>query len=128
MYLFRERLKDLRDELNLDQKEMGEKLNLSASAYGYYEQGRNEPSLQTLIKIAQTFNVTTDYLLGLTNTRETSVYYKMSDKILLSNSEMNAIQKMKELPLLEEVSEDPSEYVVRLNRYWQFIKNERDNK
>ncbi|MBO1003177.1 helix-turn-helix domain-containing protein [Pseudogracilibacillus auburnensis] len=128
MYLFRERLKDLRDELNLDQKEMGERLNLSASAYGYYEQGRNEPSLQTLIKIAQTFNVTTDYLLGLTNTRETSVYYKMSDKILLSNSEMDAIQKMKELPLLEEVSEDPSEYVVRLNRYWQFIKNERDNK
>lgn len=128
MYLFRERLKDLRDELNLDQKEMGERLNISASAYGYYEQGRNEPSLQTLIKIAQTFNVTTDYLLGLTNTRETSVYYKMSDKILLSNSEMDAIQKMKELPLLEEVSEDPSEYVVRLNRYWQFIKNERDNK
>lgn len=128
MYLLRERLKDLRDELQLDQKEMGEKLSLTPSAYGYYEQGRNEPSLETLIKIAKIFDVSTDYLLGLSNTRENPVYYSVSDKISLSNAEMDTLQKLKETSLLEELSEDPPNNVDRLHRYWQFIKDERTEK
>lgn len=125
MYLLRERLKDLRDELHLDQKEMGKKLNLTPSAYGYYEQGRNEPSLETLAKIAKIFDVSTDYLLGLSHTRENPVYYSVSDKITLSDAELNTLQKLKETSLLEELSEDPSNNVDRLHRYWQFIKDER---
>ncbi|MBY7144586.1 helix-turn-helix transcriptional regulator [Virgibacillus sp. NKC19-3] len=125
MYLLSERLKDLRDELQLDQKEMGEKVNLSSSAYGYYEQGRNEPSLETLMNIAKIFNVSTDYLLGLSHTRENPVYYSVSDTINLSNAEMDTLQKLKDTGLLEELSEDPSNNVDRLHRYWQFIKHER---
>jgi len=124
MYLLGERLKDLRDELNLGQKDMGKKINLSSSAYGYYEQGRNEPSLETLIKLAKFFDVSTDYLLGLSHTRENPVYYSVSDTIFLSNAEMETLQKMKETSLLEELSEDPSNNVDRLHRYWQFMKHE----
>lgn len=124
MYIFGERLKALREELGFDQKEMGKKLNLSASAYGYYEQGRNEPSLETLKKIAQTFKVSTDYLLGLSNTESHPVIYSVSDEVLLSEQELKAIRKMKELSLLKEISKEPNENTNRLNRYWKFIQSE----
>lgn len=124
MYLLGERLKDLRDEFGYDQKDMGQKLNMTPSAYGYYEQERSEPSLETLIKIAEIFNVSTDYLLGLSNTRENHVYPSKSNKSSLSDAELETIQKMKENSLLEELSEDPSNNVARLNRCWQFIKRE----
>mgnify|MGYP001432774357 FL=1 len=124
MHVLGERLRDLRDEFNYDQRDMGKKLNITSSAYGYYEQNRNQPSLETLVKLAKIFNVTTDYLLGLSNERENSVYYSMSDKLTLSHSELKTIQQMKKISLLEELSENPSKNVARLNRYWQFIKSE----
>lgn len=124
MYIFGERLKALREELGYDQKEMGKKLNLSASAYGYYEQGRNEPSLETLKKIAQTFQVSTDYLLGLSHTESHPVIYSVSDEVSLSEQELKAILKMKELSLLKEISKEPNENISRLNRYWKFIQSE----
>lgn len=124
MHVLGERLRDLRDEFNYDQRDMGKKLNITSSAYGYYEQNRNQPSLDTLVKLAKIFNVTTDYLLGLSNERENSVYYSMSDKLTLSHSELKTIQQMKKISLLEELSENPSKNVARLNRYWQFIKSE----
>ena len=58
------RLKELRDEHGLTQAELGRLLNISPSAIGMYEQGRREPSIEALIKIADYFCVTTDYLLG----------------------------------------------------------------
>ena len=47
----------------MKQAQLAEKLGVSASAVGMYEQGRREPGAQLLIKLAQTFDVTTDYLL-----------------------------------------------------------------
>lgn len=119
-----ERLKQLRDEYGYDQKEMGKKLNITSSAYGYYEQGRNEPPLETLVKIAEIFNVTTDYLLGLSNKRENPIFYHLSENFMLTHQEMIVIEKMKENYLLRQLSEDPENNVARLNRYWQFIMNE----
>ena len=124
MEILAERLKQLRDEFGYDQKVMGKKLNITSSAYGYYEQGRNEPPLETLVKIAEIFNVTTDYLLGLSNKREHPIYYHLSDKLTLSHAEMSVIEKMKEISLLEQLSENPQSNVARLNRYWQFIISE----
>ncbi|MGM8366506.1 helix-turn-helix domain-containing protein [Virgibacillus sp. W0181] len=128
MDIFRERLKELREEYDLDQRKMGELLNISTSAYGYYEQGRNEPSLETLAKISQKFNVSTDYLLGVSSTRKAPVYYDISDDVSLSKSELETINKMKKLSLLSEISEKPEKNVETLNRYWQFIKNEQSIK
>lgn len=127
LYLFRERLKDLREEFNLEQKDMGERLNISASAYGFYEQGRNEPSLETLIKIAAIFQVSTDYLLGITNTRKAPVYHAVTDKISLTENELETILHMNDLSLLNELSENPHTNVEKLHRYWQFLKNETDS-
>ena len=57
------RIAALRKEAGLSQAELAEKLQISASAMGMYEQGRREPSAQMLVSLAQTLGVTTDYLL-----------------------------------------------------------------
>jgi transcriptional regulator with XRE-family HTH domain len=121
MHTFQERLKDLRIEHGYLQQELASILNMSTSAYGYYEQGRNEPSLETLKKVAETFGVSTDYLLGLTNTASTN--YEFNDQLTLTNEEMNVVKNMKDLELLQELGEDPKN-VERLQRCWKFIKNE----
>ena len=65
MVSFIERIKELRDEKKVTQKEVAKFLGIIESAYANYEQGRTEPNLNTLIKLSQFFGVTTDYLLGL---------------------------------------------------------------
>ena len=57
------RIAVLRREAGLSQAELAEKLQISASAMGMYEQGRREPSAQLLVAMARTLGVTTDYLL-----------------------------------------------------------------
>ncbi len=59
-----EKLKELRKQNNITMKELGKKLNLAESTISLYEMGKREPDFQTLIKIADLFNVTIDYLLG----------------------------------------------------------------
>lgn len=124
MQILGKRLKQLRDEFGFDQKEMGRKLNITSSAYGYYEQGRNEPPLETLVKIAEIFNVTTDYLLGRSDIRENPVYYTLSDKLTLTQAELLVVENMQENLLLKQLSENPENNVARLYRYWEFIMNE----
>lgn len=67
------RIKELREELNLKQKELAEKLSLSQQAISGYENGNRFPDQDTLESIADFFNVTIDYLLGRTNKRESII-------------------------------------------------------
>lgn len=64
----REKLKQLRKEKNLSQVEMANILNVHQTAVSQWEQGRTTPDMQTLIKIADYFQVTVDYLLGKNST------------------------------------------------------------
>ncbi|MBQ6980068.1 MAG: helix-turn-helix transcriptional regulator [Clostridia bacterium] len=59
------KIKELRTELSLTQKQFAEKLNLDAHNIGDWERGKGEPNSDMLIKISNVFNVSTDYLLGL---------------------------------------------------------------
>lgn len=61
---FGELLKDLRNDAGLTQKELAEKLWISKTAVSYYEQSHRGPSPDILVKIANVFHVSTDYLLG----------------------------------------------------------------
>ncbi|MDO4589291.1 MAG: XRE family transcriptional regulator [Fusobacterium sp.] len=58
------RLKNLRKEFNYTQKDMGSLLGITTSAYGFYEQGRTEPTLDILEKLSNIFSVSIDYILG----------------------------------------------------------------
>lgn len=57
------RIAALRRQANLSQAELAARLQVSPSALGMYEQGRREPSMETLVKLARELGVTTDYLL-----------------------------------------------------------------
>ena len=57
------RIAALRREKGWSQAELADRLGISPSAMGMYEQGRREPSAQTLVDMAREFGVSTDYLL-----------------------------------------------------------------
>ena len=61
---FSTRLKELRTDNDMLQSDLAEKLNLKSSAISKYEKGLTQPSIETIIKLADIFNVTVDYLVG----------------------------------------------------------------
>ena len=62
-----ERLKELRLQKQLLQKDVAEKIKVSRTTYVKYENGDSEPNQETIVKLATFFDVTTDYLLGKSN-------------------------------------------------------------
>ena len=68
--MFSEKFKKLRQAYGLTQVKMADKLNVSASAIGMYEQGRRKPDSDMLKKICKVFNVSVDYLLDVTVNNE----------------------------------------------------------
>lgn len=62
-----QRIKDLREDSDLTQKELGEKLNLTQRTYAYYESGERTIPPEILIKIADFYHTSIDYILGRTN-------------------------------------------------------------
>lgn len=63
------RLKLLRKEKGLIQKDIAKLLNVSIPAVNQYESGKRDMSTDTVVKLAEYFNVSTDYLLGKTDIR-----------------------------------------------------------
>lgn len=63
---------DLRKELGWTQAELANRLNISQQAISKYEKEERDPDIDVLIRIAKLFNVSSDYLLGITNIR--SIY------------------------------------------------------
>lgn len=57
-------LKVLREQLQLNKKQMAEKLNIDERTYLNYENNKSEPKIETLIEIANYFNVSLDELCG----------------------------------------------------------------
>jgi transcriptional regulator with XRE-family HTH domain len=63
-YMKLERLKEIRKERNLKQCELATILDTTQKTISDYENGVSNPDLERLIKIADYFNISTDYLLG----------------------------------------------------------------
>ena len=63
MAIFSERVKELRKSKGLTQRQMAAALGITERSYQRYE-AENNPNNDTLIKLADFFNVSTDYLLG----------------------------------------------------------------
>ena len=77
------KLKALRLEKNFTQKQIAERIGLATSAVSSYESGMRYPSYDVLVKLARIFHVSTDYLLGMTNTRNIDVTGLTDDEIEL---------------------------------------------
>ncbi len=62
---FGERVKNLREDLDLNQTELGKIVHMTQRKVSYIECNKCEPSIDDIIAFAKFFNVSTDYLLGL---------------------------------------------------------------
>ena len=65
--MFYQRLRDLREDHDLVQKEIADILGIDQRVYSNYETGKRELPTHHLIKLAEYYNTSTDYILGLTN-------------------------------------------------------------
>ena len=61
------RLKDLREDLDLTQKQVADILNVKQNTYSQYENGQRQLPLDALIKLARFYGTSTDYILRLTD-------------------------------------------------------------
>ena len=62
-----QRLKDLREDHDYSQKKIAQILEISQQYYSQYELGKREFPIRHLIKLAKLYQVSTDYILGLSN-------------------------------------------------------------
>ena len=90
------RLKELRLERQLTQKQLAQKLGITQQTVGYYEQGINQPSHDMLIQMADFFECSTDYLLGRSDDFGNIVVYEQTDNIhSLSHEEQKIIDVLR---------------------------------
>lgn len=92
-------IKSIRQSLGLTQKKTAEQLEISLPTYNHYETGRYEPDIKTLIKLADFFGCSVDYLLG----HETK-------GIIHLDSFSETQQKI--IPLLQKLNDSQANYVL----------------
>lgn len=64
------RIRDLREDRDLTQKEIAKRLNCSQQVYSNYELGQRDIPTDILIKLSQIYNVSVDYMLGISSRPE----------------------------------------------------------
>lgn len=83
MVNFGEKLKRLRIENNLTQKQLAERIGLATSAISSYESGNRYPTYDVMAKFARIFHVSTDYLIGVEDSRKLELTGLSEDSIEL---------------------------------------------
>ena len=81
-----ERLKQLRNSRDLKQSDLAELLEVSSSAIGTYERCERQPSFELLQKYAKLFNVSIDYMLCLSDEKQTVEQYQQLSTLELSDT------------------------------------------
>ncbi len=64
------RMKNLREDNDLTQKEVGEVINKSQQGYSHIENGRAELKIEDLIRLCKFYGVTSDYFIGITDKKK----------------------------------------------------------
>lgn len=91
--MFYERIKELRLSLGINQVQFAKKLNVTKQCVSNWENANLQPSIDMLIRIAQTFSVSTDYLLGLNDKPTLSAEGLTSEQILHLRAIIDDIRK-----------------------------------
>ena len=112
------KIKELRAEHNLTQKELADALKVSKACISMIEIGKNDPTANTLLKYADFFQCSTDYLLGREDNRGVIHIYPQTDKLdSLSADEQKLIDLIRKNPPLN--ATDWIELYAELPRYMQ---------
>ena len=110
VYSLCNRLKDLREYKNYKQAYVAEYLNISQQVYSRYESGKHELPVRYLEPLSKLYNVSTDYLLGLSITK---------DDIATLSEKKYGSRSLKEM--LNDIASLSSENIVLLNAYIDFL-------
>lgn len=62
---FCDRLREQRKRMDMTQEQVAKSLNIVRSTYAYYETGKTQPEIETLMKLARFDSVSVDFLLGM---------------------------------------------------------------
>lgn len=130
-----ERIRWLRTSRGMEQEELASKIDVTRKTINVYELEKNKKGIpiDIIVKIAKVFNVTTDYLLGMTDLQSTDITYKKINKIIgLDDDAISILQKYNTIykgqvliPILnflieqEELPPDETQY--------EFISNKSNN-
>ncbi|KFM95141.1 XRE family transcriptional regulator [Bacillus clarus] len=112
-------IKELRKNNKLTQEQLGNAIRISKMAVSYFEKGKKTPSRETLEKIADYFNITTDYLLGRSDDPElTEQEYKT-----VTEEGKNILKLIENLP-----KEERQKAWEQLEMYVNYIKSKKVTK
>ncbi|RNC98263.1 helix-turn-helix domain-containing protein [Lysinibacillus halotolerans] len=116
--LFGKKLKALRTSKKISQKEFGKLFGVAESTIGMYERDERRPDFELLNKFADYFKVSTDYLLGRTDTKESTTKDDEAEfQAFINDPELQVWYR--ELPKSDE------EELRKLRMIWEMIKNEK---
>ena len=107
------RIKEIRQEKKLSQKDLAKKLNISQQAISLYEKGDREPKLETWQKLADFFHVPKEYLMGLNN-----------DRVTLTINDLNPAEKDAYKHITAMLSEDYPKGSISKNKIGRLLADE----
>lgn len=99
------RIKLLREKAGISQEKLGETLNLSKTTISHYENETRTPSIETLIDMANYFEVELNYILGISN-----VITSNKKTLLVSDEEIEFILQIRRLSIYNRVVSNPKKY------------------
>lgn len=105
MELIGRRIRNLRTEHNMTQRELAKRLGLVSSAISNYEKGTREISIEIIIKISDLFEVDTSYLLGVNNVMQSG-----KRKLQVSDDEIEFILEMRKQSSYKYMIYNPKNY------------------
>lgn len=113
--LFHERLSILRSGRKLSQLEISKRLGIARTTYSGYENGTREPDIETMIKIADFFSVTLDYLIGRTD--DPAMWFRdENEKTIYDVMSLNDDEKLSQISMtydgLELTLEEKKEFLA----------------
>lgn len=112
-----DKLRKLRAGTKLTQSEFAQKIDVARTTYAMYEQGKREPDYETLRNIAKFHDVSLDYLLGETDSKE------RKNKITIIDEEFEAFVNDPSLERwYKELPENEEEDLQALKQMWEIIK------
>lgn len=121
---FANRLKQLRKENNLTQEELAQKISKTRSTIAGYETERKEPDYETLVLLAKYFNVSLDYLMGVSDVRNPYINDKDLDEV---DKFLLELKKEAEKEGLEFDETSPQELIETYKLLKEFKKKTKSN-
>jgi len=94
MELFGLRLKSVRTEKKMTQQQLADKLGIVKASVSSYEQNANSPSLETFLALCKMFDVSADFLLGLSDNMDMKMSHLTDEQVSLIMNLINQFERL----------------------------------